>query len=112
MFGPQPGTPTPWGYERRKHETVILHSFKGADGYNNRIASCVQWSPAAMPQPTPDDAYANAAALVHRMNCWDEVCEALEFITNVARCAPGVSPMALKQADEALAKARGDEGRS
>lgn len=33
--------------------------------------------------------------------------EALEFITNVARMIPGFSPMAIKQADAALAKIGG-----
>lgn len=36
-----------------------------------------------------------------------ELLAALEFITNVARTASGFSPMALKQADTAIAKATG-----
>lgn len=36
-----------------------------------------------------------------------DLLEALDFIANVARTMPGFSPMALKQADTAIAKARG-----
>jgi hypothetical protein len=46
------------------------------DGYSNRVAECPQWSPAPYPQPTPDEAFANA----HLISAAPELYEALESL--------------------------------
>ena len=49
----------------RARYTKILHDARGkGDGYNNRVAETCQWNPATGPQTPPDEARANAAAIV------------------------------------------------
>jgi hypothetical protein len=60
---------------------------------------------ASVSGPQGGEAEANA----HLIAAAPELLEALEFLANVARATPGFpSPMALQQADRAIAKARGN----
>ena len=54
--------------ERRLRESVVLQSGGKQDGYANRVVCLPQWTPAPYPQPTPDDAFANAAGIVALRN--------------------------------------------
>jgi hypothetical protein len=69
-------TPGPWHVERRRQCSVVLQAAGKCDGYSNRVAECPQWSPAPYPQPTPDEAFANA----HLISAAPELYEALESL--------------------------------
>lgn len=55
-----------------------------------------------------EEARANAAFIVRARNSHDALLEALDFMTNVARSMSGFSPMAMKQAVDAIAAATGE----
>jgi hypothetical protein len=70
-------TPGEWRSERRLRESVVLQSGGKQDGYANRVVCLPQWSPAPYPQPTPDDAFANAAGIVALRNTALPIIDAL-----------------------------------
>lgn len=74
----EPGyTKGPWVAERRLHCSVVLQTVGRTDGYANRVAECPQWSHAAFPQPTPDEAFANARLIASA----PDLLEALKDVT-------------------------------
>lgn len=104
MSGPA-HTPTPWVVEEGhiQRDSNGIRYWQITDGQD--AIACNQFCYAGY---DPAVNAANAAAIVHRMNNWDAVVEALDFMVNVSRSTPGFSPMAREQAERALAKARGE----
>lgn len=96
-------TPGPWIAERRKHLSVVLQTRAKGDGYSNRVAECPQWSPAPHPQPTPDEAFANACLIA-------KAPEMLALLIRYRTETPlGNQPhMIAHEADRVIAEARGE----
>lgn len=103
-------TPGPWFAERRKTCSVVLQHSTSQDGYSNRVAECPQWSPAPYPQPTPDEAFANAALIAAAPELYEALSDIMEnplFQTAIGG-NPNMIERLMARAAGALAKARGE----
>jgi hypothetical protein len=104
-------TSGPWFAERREHCSVVRQSAV-RDSYSSRVAECPQWSPAPHPQPTPDEAFANARLIAAAPELYEAVRLFVEEYDQNDDSS-GVGMMiaynrALEAAKAALAKARGE----
>lgn len=104
-----PFTPGPWRYENRQTHCAIYHSREPQDGYANRVAETMQWSPAAAGRVTPAECEANARLIAAA----PELLEALEMASNALTvCVESggfyVGEGIFEKVHAAIAKARGE----
>lgn len=100
-----------WFVMQRRHANDILHARGKGDGYNNRVATTHQWSPASGAETSAPEALANA----HQMAASGALYDALVAMTRVFMPHPREDTEgwreeheAFEEALRALAQARGE----